>query len=370
MWIKRKKDCRGSDISGIKVTRKEKISMNHDVNTALLLNQLMFAGDAITPDIDAAIKNMAGQLGADKTESIAKEWKIISYVSHTLSIVFPEEKRWMDIHKQYLKRNELLLEVLEKVFADTEKEGITSLCVTENFGSILRGHACLGCFQSGDIDMTADRSEQKKIEAVFQKYGFILKSDTVQVTKYKNTGLIPGGFSFQITWVAVARSYLNQKAPTKRLAESRIAATAIEGKHIKVLNPTEQLYFCSYHISAGHYYTLTPGIRLYADIDRLLRGNQKIEWDKVFDWSREDNVGLRVVLPIYLSHKFLKTPVPNSVIQFIEENPHAVHFAKKLTNPSDMGFGCNSGTLHRLYVDLASNGTSMTKALVEKIKGN
>lgn len=337
---------------------------------ATLINQLMFSEEAVTPEINASIQESVDKLGADSIESLAKETKIISYASHTLSKVFPEAQRWKQIHDRYVTRNELLLDVLDKVFLNAEEVGITSLCVTENFGSVLRGHACLGCFQSSDIDMTADRSEQKKIESVFQKYGFYLKSDTDQVTKYKNNEIIPDGFSFQITWVAVARSYLNQKAPTKRLIDSRKGATAIEGKHIRVLNPTDQLYFCSYHISAGHYYTLTPGIRLYADIDRLVRGNKEIEWDRIFEWSKQDNIGLRAVLPIYLSHHFLNTPVPDTLVRYIKTNKFAVRFANRLLDPNDMGFGCNSGTLHRLYVDLASNGTSMPKAIIEKIKGN
>lgn len=334
-----------------------------------LIRCLMLSDQERTKEDNELIKQFVQQKGSDYIDRLSRDTKVIAFAAHTLSQLFPVDKRWMDIHDYYCKRNELLLETLQNVFKDTNEAGIKTMCITENFASLLCGNACIGCFQSSDIDLTADRSEQKQIEDVFSKYGFILKSDTVQVTKYKNNEIIDGGYSFQITWVAVARSYLNQDAPTKRLVDARRRATTLDSSDVKVPNPTDLLYFCAYHISAGHYYTLTPGIRLYVDIDRLVRGNRDIDWQKIFEWSAEDNIGIRVIMTVYLSHKLLKTPIPEEAISFIEESKYSNRFAKRLLNPNDLGFGCNAGRLHRLYIELASNGTSIGKALIEKIKG-
>ena len=68
------------------------------------------------------------------------------------------------------------------------------------------------------------------------------------------------------------------------------------------------MYFCYTYIS-GHYFTLTPGLRLYYDIDRLASyGN--INWNDLRLWEIEDNAGLRISLMLILCNRILNSKIP------------------------------------------------------------
>lgn len=334
--------------------------MKQDISVMWMLSE-----DAITDKEKEVLIKYEEEQGFEKIREDATKCKTLAFASHIFGLL-TDHQRWKDVHDTFVCRNSKLLGILDNIFEDLRKKKCVSVCITENFGSVLRGDACIGCFQSSDIDLTADRNEQKKIESVFELYGFKKKSDTEQVTKYKNESVVEGGFSLQITWVAVSRTHLNQKKYTERLKKSRVEAKEIPGKSIKVLNPTEQLYFCCLHISCGHYYTLTPGIRLYVDIDRLIRGNSDINWKSLLAWSDQDNAGLRIILPIYLSHIYLRTPVPEEILQIIDNSATG----RKARDYFIFGkgyFGCKSGRLHRLYVELISDGYGLFGGILRRI---
>ena len=52
-----------------------------------------------------------------------------------------------------------------------------------------------------------------------------------------------------------------------------------------------------------------PGVRLYVDIDRLIR-NCNINWNTIIQCSKEDKSELRIAIVFYLSYQLLKTPIP------------------------------------------------------------
>ena len=203
---------------------------------AEFINRLMLIDTERTVEDNNLITSFVQQKGPVYVERIARKTKVIAFAAHTLSQLFPKDEKWKEIHEKFCSRNILYLKMLKNIFVDTHDAGIKTLCVTENFGVILRGKACIGCFQSSDIDLTADRIEEKQIEFLLRKHGFIRESDHGQVTKYKNSEIVKEGFSLQIAWVAVARSYLNQDAPTKRLAIARKKATYLDDSYIKVLS--------------------------------------------------------------------------------------------------------------------------------------
>jgi len=124
------------------------------------------------------------------------------------------------------------------------------------------------------------------------------------------------------------------------------------------------MYFCALHISAGHYYTLSPGLRLYVDIDRLARGSD-VNWDELMKWGIEDEAGIRIATVMYICHKLLKTPIPKRVYQEALKNKRNSRLVNYLYNTKTNQIQNKSSKLRRLYIELASDN----KNLVYAIKG-
>tara|TARA_B110000014_G_C20056754_1_gene550069 strand:- start:57 stop:1112 length:1056 start_codon:yes stop_codon:yes gene_type:complete len=302
-------------------------------------------------------------------ELVLKE-NIVPFASHIFIFLKCDESYWKKEHDLFLKRNTIIKSTLDSIFNKSNSAGIKSLTLTENFASLLLSKSCLGCFSSGDVDLSADISEKDKIILCMKSVRFFVdkrkKSSSItekQCTMFYNDSIIDSGLWINVVWVSVTRSFLDQKKFNTRLYSSRLNPTIIDNTDIRVLSPTSLLYFCALHIAAGHYYTLSPGIRLYVDIDRLVL-NFKINWDQIIKWEKEDNSGIRISMVLFLCKNLLKTKIPNKVFKKILDD--SAELKSYLYNPKSMMIQKNGGRINRLYVELASKSRNLVTFLIER----
>ena len=127
------------------------------------------------------------------------------------------------------------------------------------------------------------------------------------------------------------------------------------------------MYFCALHIASGHYYTLTPGLRLYVDIDRLARA-ANIDWDLILKWVEEDEAGIRVQIVMYIAYKLFKTPVPSKVFNEIFNSRRNRIFINYLLKSDTKQIQSKSSRLKRLYIELASDGKSFFASILKRLR--
>jgi hypothetical protein len=350
----------------------------NSVETLLFQNQgsdisslFLRTPDSLTKEEIMLLKQFYNDNGREMIEKESVRQKILPFVADVLASINCDQKYWSDRHELYVERNEKIIEMLDSVFLEMQSYGCKTLALTENFGVVLQSQSCIGCFCSGDIDLYADIFEKEQIISCMNSLNFTHQTRTIgkrenseQSTMFFNGEIIPGGFWIQIVWKPVARAFFYQKKYEARLLNERLLANQIAGTKIRVLNETALMYFCALHISAGHYYTLSPGLRLYVDIDRLARGSD-VNWDELMKWGIEDEAGIRIATVMYICHKLLKTPIPKRVYQEALKNKRNSRLVNYLYNTKTNQIQNKSSKLRRLYIELASDN----KNLVYAIKG-
>ena len=299
--------------------------------------------------------------GRDFFEKTTSDKKIIPFAAHILIDLECDVDFWRKKHNFYVKRNQSIKNLLESIFAKMSDFQCETVTLTENFAVLLATNACIGCFSSGDVDLSADISERGKIVDWFRSFNFLSNDPPKSITEYSgqsmqffNPDSIDGGFWINVIWKPVTRAFLVQDKYDVRLSKDRLLARTLGKSSIRILDDTSLLYFCALHISAGHYFTLTPGLRLFVDIDRLAR-SARIDWDNIVEWEIEDNAGTRISMMMYLVAKVFNTPIPEKVYSKAVQSRRNRRLARYLLNRNTNEIQSNSSRISRLYIELASD---------------
>jgi len=303
--------------------------------------------------------------GRDFFDTNMSNNKIIPFAAHVLIDLECDVDFWREKHNFYVKRNQAIKDLLESIFATMSDFQCESVTLTENFAVLLATNACIGCFSSGDVDLSADISERDKIVDWFRSFNFLSNDPPQSIGEYSgqsmqffNPDLIDGGFWINVIWKPVTRAFLVQDKYDVRLSKDRLLARTLGKSSIRILDDTSLLYFCALHISAGHYFTLTPGLRLFVDIDRLAR-SPRIDWDNIVKWELEDKAGIRISMMMYLVAKVFNTPIPEKVYSKALQNRRNRQLARYLLNRNTNEVQSNSSRLRRLYIELASDDKNL-----------
>ena len=303
--------------------------------------------------------------GRDFFEKNTSDNKIIPFAAHVLIDLECDVDFWRKKHNFYVKRNQAIKDLLESIFATMSDFQCESVTLTENFAVLLATNTCIGCFSSGDVDLSADISERGKIVDWFRSFNFLSNDPPQSIREYSgqsmqffNPDSIDGGFWINVIWKPVTRAFLVQDKYDVRLSKDRLLARTLGKSSIRILDDTSLLYFCALHISAGHYFTLTPGLRLFVDIDRLAR-SPRIDWDNIVKWELEDNAGIRISMMMYLVAEVFDTPIPEKVYSKALQSRRNRRFARYLLNRNTNEVQSNSSRLRRLYIELASDDKNL-----------
>jgi hypothetical protein len=151
-----------------------------------------------------------------------------------------------------------------------------------------------------------------------------------------------------------------------RLNRDRLSAKKHGDSNIRILDDSSLLYFCALHSSAGHYFTLSPGLRLFVDIDRLAR-KCNIRWGDILNWEVEDKAGIRISMALYLANKVFKTPIPAEVLLRIESRSANRKLFRYLFDSKTNQIQGKSSKLRRLYIELASDNKNLVINFVRRI---
>jgi len=310
--------------------------------------------------------------GREFVENAITKNKILPFAACVLVSIKCDKDYWEKKHDSFVGKNNEIKSLLDNIFMNMQSFGCKTLTLTENFGVVLKSNSCIGCFCSGDVDLYADINEKQNIESCLNHMNFFcdyrpgrVSEYSKQISMFHNPDIFNEGYWINILWKTTSRAFLIQDKYDTRLSKERLFAKSIEGTNIRVLNETSLMYFCALHIASGHYYTLTPGLRLYVDIDRLARGCN-VNWDQLIEWSDEDDAGIRIAAVMYFSHKLLKTPIPQKVYQKALKNHRNNRLINYLYNAKTNQIQNKSNKLRRLYIELASDDMSLFHSAIRK----
>lgn len=305
--------------------------------------------------------------------AMAKGNKIIPFVADVFIKLGCDTEYWLPHYDFYLRRNSKLKQLLDSIFRNLKAHNCKSVVLTENFGALLASHGNLACFCSGDVDLAADISEKENIVNCLRDFEFHSKDQPSRIGEYSGQSMqfysdeaIDGGFWINVVWKPVTRAFLIQSKYEARLKRDRLLAKEYDETYIRILENTSLLYFCALHSSAGHYFTLTPGLRLFVDIDRVAR-EPNIHWQDILDWEVEDEAGIRISMALYLTHKVFKTPIPEPILLKIESNIANNKLLGYLYNSQTNQIQSKSSVFRRLYVELASDNRNLVINLFSRI---
>jgi len=352
-----------------KISKIQNIYYQGSDITSLLVRDV----NSLTLEEKNNIKSFYADYGFDEVKNAVTSNQIVPFSAHIFMTLNCDKEYWQKKHDFFIKKNKEIISLLDLVFTRMKEYGCKSLTLTENFGVVLSSNSCIGCFGSGDVDLSADIIEINEIVSVLNSLGFYGKKQpksigeyTGQSIQFYNSKAIDTGFWINVIWKPVTRAFLIQDKYEARLANDRVVAKLIPNTEIRVLNDTSLMYFCALHISSGHYYTLTPGLRLYVDIDRLARGCN-INWDDILRWVEEDNAGIRVAVVMYLSHKLFKTPIPKKVFEKALKNKRNNNFVKYLYNSKINQIQSRSSRFRRLFIELASDDKNLISSIISRV---
>ena len=291
--------------------------------------------------------------------------RIVPFGAHILSELDCDKSFWRPKYEFFIERNTKIKELLNSIFEEFDSCSCKSIALTENFAVLLSTKSNIGCFCSGDVDLSANILEKNKIINCLNNFGFYCSDESNKIGEYSgqsmqffNKNFLDSGFWINVIWKPVTRAFLIQNKYELRLEKARINYKLIENTSIRVLNDTELMYFCCLHIAAGHYFTLSPGLRLYYDIDRLASyGN--IHWNNLKLWEAEDDAGLRISFILILSKKILQSKIPDKIFITLLDKFRNQLFLNYLFNTSNHKIQSNSSFLRRLIIELFSDNNNI-----------
>ena len=216
--------------------------------TSLLLGD----PDHLSPADRILLTECYSHFGLDLFEKLALDNKIGPFVAHVFMALGCDKDFWQIKHEFFVKRNLKIKSLLDAIFDEMKAFSCESLTLTENFAVVLATESCIGCFCSGDVDLSADLAERDAIIGLLKKFSFTSKDQPQvmgeyfgQSMQFFNPEAIDVGFWINVIWRPVTRAFLVQDKYDVRLARDRLLATAKAGSSIRILDDTSLLYFCA-----------------------------------------------------------------------------------------------------------------------------
>ena len=330
--------------------------------------------EILTVDDIERIKVVYKEIGRSDFEScLKKEKQNRAFASLVLSKIDCDSAYWTKVHDDYVQRNTEILHLVKEVMNEFSRLGGRTLCVYENFGAVLSSGISIGCFASGDVDFTMDKSELSIAEEALKKAGFVhslrdgrpTDLEHIRYTYFNKNALNGNGYWLNIMWKPISRRYLLvQNKYAKRLAFCRKNSVQYDGSNVRLLEPTAMVYYNSLHFACEHHYSASPGMALCCDIDRVVRAHT-VDWNKIIEWAKKDNAGLRIHLALDVCNYFLKTPVPLDL--FGAKSKNYMKLRNRIIDSDNNYLISQDGKLNRLYAEFASDDMPLILSLISRI---
>ena len=305
---------------------------------------------------------------------LTKNKRMRPFAAEALVAAGCDAEYWDEVHQSYVNRNLKIFDILVNIFTDFEMAGGKTMCVYENFGAVLSSRESIGCFASGDVDLSVNPDEDQIAIDALKKNGFNLdaRSDHAPVSTklllpFYNPDTLEGkGYWLNIMRKPFCRNFmLVQSKYNKRLSVLRASETEkYKDTPVQLLNPTPMVYYNALHFACEHHYSASPGMALCCDVDRIVRARE-LNWETLAKWSNEDDAGLRIRLALDVCNHFLKTPVPLEV--FGKENANYKKMRSRIIDFQNNVLVPQVGKLARLRTELASDDKPMALSLITRL---
>lgn len=296
------------------------------------------------------------------------------FAAEALVAVGCDTEYWNEVHQLYEYRNSKIFDILLKVFTDFGRAGGKTMCVYENFGAVLSSRESIGCFASGDVDLSVNPDEEQLAIYALKMNGFNLdkRNDHASVSDkllfpFYNPDVLDGmGYWLNIMRKPMCRNFmLVQSKYDKHLSILRASETEkYNDTPVQILNPTPMVYYNALHFACEHHYSASPGMALCCDVDRIVRARE-VDWVTLAKWSKEDEAGLRVKLALDVCNHFLKTPVPLEV--FGKESANYKKLRSKIIDLQNNMLVPQVGKLARLRTELESDDRPMALSFITRL---
>jgi hypothetical protein len=262
--------------------------------------------------------------------------KIESFCEHN---IMQFDSKYKALHKN---RKDFFNAVIKEIvnlqnIADSSEY---DMVLVENASVVHAFELCRGCFNSGDFDMVA--SNQKgdfsltQVAEIFYMSGWNKevrrsRDEKLMLTFCKNIGGKAIYINLELN--SVSRRYFREKVKANSRIKKFINKNVQIKDGVKIFRNNENFYHNLLHISIGHYYGTSPGVRLYYDIMPFFERNV-VDIRKIIEWAKEDGTLLRVLCVIRIYELIFKKDIHGCFQNYssyeIEKNKNKLNIKKIL----------------------------------------
>lgn len=264
----------------------------------------------------------AGYTKSNKEEllRVASKKKVLPVVGKMMMELDIDRDLWEVHYRSFKERNICITKLVAAIFVAFQSNGITRICVFENYGAMLAAGTDIALYSSGDIDLYAEVDQKESIIRVMGFFGYKPTMDAIDrrniMTEFlKDDGII----RINVAWKPLRRFSLPIMVQTAKYFQWDDMGY-YKNTFIRVPSPETLLYLCFLRI-AVHGYSRSPDIRLY--IDAFNASYNHPNWNQVIEWAKYDKVYTRFATVAAIAHDLIGLDVPNSVLVHVRQDKFA-----------------------------------------------
>lgn len=279
-----------------------------------------------------AIESLYARVDDAGLFAFAQRNEVASVVGKRLMQVVGETQlpdRWRKAYQAVADKIGRFMDELDRVAERFAREGI-DLVALKNSGIARALYPDPGENPMGDLDVLVRRDRFVDAHRILESEGYQFDfrvPDTIEEEGVEE-GLLSGGCEygkdlaggtrlfFELQWRPVSGRWIRPDAEPR--GDDLVARSVpLDDSHVRILAPNDNLLQVCLH-TAKHTFVRAPGMRLHTDVDRIVRHQPGIDWER---FVRDvEALGLRtaVYFSLAIPHALMRTPVPDRVLHRLE----------------------------------------------------
>ena len=263
---------------------------------------------------------------------------------------------WEKEYNFFLNRNKAVIEEIDRVFGELQKNGVSKIFAYENFGALLSSGTDVALYTSGDVDLYADIDQKDKIVEIMGTLGYKPTQDIYHERNIMTEFLKEGGvIRVNVDWIIIRRMMFPINVSLDGVLDWNILRLYGD-TNIQIPSKEALLYLCLLRI-AVHGFSRSPDVRLYIDIQNCACVNP--DWDQMIKWAKRDNMLTKVVAVAYIAHHLNGVTVPESVLRMAEEDRFAQIIIEKCYDSKNRTLRYDPAGMELFRVEAASDNRSL-----------
>lgn len=301
------------------------------------------------------INNYSSGNAADLKETLTTK-KVRPVVGKMMVGLGVDVDHWQKEYDLFLNRNMAVIEEIDHVFGELQKNGVAKMFAYENFGALLSSGTDIALYSSGDVDLYADVEQKDKIVEIMGTLGYKPTLDIYHERSIMTEFLKEGGvIRVNIDWIILRRMMFPINVSLDGVLDWG-SLRHYGNTNIQLPSKEALLYLCLLRI-AVHGFSRSPDVRLYIDIQNCACVNP--DWEQVIKWAKRDNVLTKVVAVAYISHQLNGVAVPDDVLRIAEQDKYAQLIIAKCYDFENRTLRYDPSGMELLRVEAASDSRSL-----------